>query len=84
MVGCVLREAHSGKLRLEMPDPDAGPDEDIVPWSDYIQRSTRIAETLMLKHDIPDVLHIQRRMVWRWATTVANHPTTRQTQRALV
>ena len=47
-------------------DVDAQPgsrrEDDLELWSDFIRRSTRRAEALMLQHDIPDVLHIPRRM----------------------
>ena len=68
-------------------DVDAQPgsrrEDDLELWSDFVRRGTRRAEPLMLMHDIPDTLHIHRKMVWRWANAVAHHPTTRWTQRVL-
>ena len=49
------------------------------PWIDYVRRSTHRAEQLMTRHGIEPWTTIQRRLVWRLAATVANHPSTRWT-----
>ena len=67
----------------EDTQPSSKGDDDLELWSDFVRRSTRRAESLMTMHDIPDVLFIHRRMVWRWANTLSHHPTTRWTRRVL-
>ena len=46
-------------------------------WSEYIQRSTRIAEAAMTRHNITDWVTTYYRRKWRWAQRITNLPTNR-------
>ena len=49
------------------PPPDEHDDAEIEPWSEWIKRSTREAETRMSKLRLEDWVTMQRRRKWRWA-----------------
>ena len=52
-------------------------DNDLEPWSDWIQRATHEAEERINKVGIEDWIVQLRRRKWRWAQRVANWDNTR-------
>ena len=51
--------------------------DSLEPWSEYIQRSTRIADAAMTRHNITDWVTTYYRRTWRWAQRITNLPTNR-------
>ena len=59
-------------------------DDSLVPWQDWIRRTTREAEAQLNKYDLTDWTVAWRRKVWQWAGRAARFDKTRWAWRALI